>query len=94
MLFLGQVAVDQRQQGRGFGSILMHHVFQKACVIADAAGCHAIILDVIADGGAADFACRKAWYESFGFATFASNPARMFLAMKQVRAAVQGSSGA
>ena len=94
VLFLGQVAVDQRQRGRGFGSILMHHVFQKACVIADAAGCHAIILDVISDGGEADSACRKAWYESFGFATFASNPARMFLAMKQVRAAVQGSSGA
>ena len=71
----------------------MHHVFEKACVIADAAGCHAIILDVISDGGEAEFARRKAWYESFGFSTFASNPARMFLAMKQVRAVVQASTG-
>ena len=55
-------------------------------------GCHAIILDVISDGGEAELARRKAWYESFDFATFASNPARMFLAMRQVSAAVQASS--
>ena len=93
VLFLGQVAVDQGRRGKGFGSVLMHHVFQKACVIADAAGCHAIILDVISDGGEAEFVRRKSWYKSFGFAAFASNPARMFLAIKQVRAAVQASSG-
>ena len=93
VLFLGQVGVDERQQGRGLGSILMHHVFQKACVVADTAGCHAIILDVISDGGEAEFARRRSWYESFGFATFPSNPRRMFLAIKQVRAVVQASVG-
>ena len=93
VLFLGQVAVDKTQQGRGLGGILMHHVFQKACVIADNAGCHAIILDVISDGGEAEFTRRQSWYESFGFAFFASNPRRMFLAMKQVRTVVQASSG-
>ncbi len=93
VLFLGQVAVDEKEQGRGLGGILMHHVFEKACVIAAAAGCHAIILDVISDGGETEFARRKAWYESFGFETFPSNPARMFLAIKQVRAVVQTSSG-
>ena len=93
VLFLGQVAVDQAEQGKGLGGILLHHVFQKACVIADLAGCHAIVLDVISDGGEAEFACRKAWYGSFGFATFPSNPARLFLAMKQVRALVPTSSG-
>ena len=92
VLFLGQVAVDMAGQGRGLGGILMHHVFEKACLVADAAGCHAIILDVISDGGEPAFARRKAWYESFGFATFASNPARMFVAMKQVRAALRASS--
>ncbi len=89
VLFLGQVAVDRNEQGKGLGGILMHHVFEKACVIAAAAGCHAIILDVISDGGEADFARRRAWYEGFGFQIFPSNPARMFLAMTQVRTAVQ-----
>ena len=94
VLFLAQVAVDREAQGRGLGGILMHHVFEKACVIADAAGCHAIILDVISDGGEEEFARRKAWYGSFGFEAFASTPARMFVAMTQVRAVVQANSGA
>jgi len=51
-------------------------------------GCHAILLDVIADGGEEDFARRKTWYEGFGFAAFPSDPARMFLPMKQARASV------
>lgn len=93
VLFLGQVAVDRDAQGRGLGGILMHHVFEKACVIADAAGCHAILLDVISDGGKADFARRTEWYGNFGFAAFASDPSRMFLTMKQVRAIIQASSG-
>ena len=89
VLFLGQVAVDKTAQGRGFGGILMHHVFEKACAVSDVAGCHAILLDVVSDGGEEAFARRKAWYEGFGFASFPSNPARMFLALKQVRAVVQ-----
>ena len=92
MLFLGQVAVDKAAQNRGLGGILMHHIFAKACVVSDIAGCHAIILDVISDGGEEAFGRRKAWYESFGFASFASNPARMFLALKQARAVVQHGS--
>jgi len=88
-LFLGQVAVDKSVQGGGLGGILMHHVFEKAVNIADIAGCHAIILDVISDDGEQAFEHRKEWYESFGFTPFDSDRARMFLAMKQVRAVVQ-----
>ncbi len=78
VLFLGQVAVDRAAQGKGLGSIL----------IADVAGCHAIVLDVISDGGKTEYVGRRDWYESFGFTRFASNPARMFLALKHVRAVV------
>ena len=89
VLFLGQVAVDKAAQGDGLGGILMHHIFEKACLVSELAGCHAIILDVISDGGEEAFARRKSWYASFGFAPFTSDPARMFLAMKQARAAVR-----
>ena len=89
VLFLGQVAVDRTAQGRGLGGILMHHVFEKACAVSDMAGCYAILLDVIADGGEDDFARRKTWHGGFGFAAFPSNPARMFLSMKQARASVR-----
>ena len=85
VLFVGQIAVDLKAQRLVVGSILMHHAFEKACMIADQAGCHAILLDVMADGDDDAFSQRKAWYEAFGFQTFASNKARMFMTMKQVR---------
>ncbi|MDE0240459.1 MAG: GNAT family N-acetyltransferase [bacterium] len=93
VLFLGQVAVDRAAQGKGLGGILMHHVFEKAYMIADVAGCHAIVLDVISDGGESELVRRTGWYKSFGFASFASDPARMYLALKQVRAVVQAIPG-
>ena len=85
VLFLGQVAVDDMAQGLGVGSLLVHHVFEKACVVADEAGCHAVLLDVMSDGGPSAFARRKGRYEEFGFQGFPSNEARMFTAMKQIR---------
>ena len=85
VLFLGQVAVDRQVQGLGVGSVLMHHVFEKACVVADEVGCHAVLLDVMSDGGDDAFAKRQQWYEEFGFQSFASNPARMFMTVKQIR---------
>ena len=91
VLFLGQVAVDKEVRGEGLGGILMHHVFEKALTISEMAGCHAIILDIISDGGNEAFARRNAWYKDFGFTTFFSDPARMFLAIKQVRAVVKKS---
>jgi GNAT superfamily N-acetyltransferase len=89
VLFLGQVAVDLKAQGLGVGSLLMHHVFEKACVIADEAGCHAVLLDVMSDGDADVFAKRKGWYEEFGFQSFASNETRMFMTMRQIRQIVE-----
>ena len=85
VLFLGQVAVDHKAQGLGIGSLLMHHVFEKARVIAKEVGCHAILLDVMSDGNTDAFTRRKSWYEEFGFQTFASKEARMFMTMKQAR---------
>ena len=79
ILFLGQVAVDVKAQGLGIGGILMHHVFEKAVVILDQAGCHALVLDVMSDGGKEEFERRKGLCEAFGFQCFASNPARMFM---------------
>ncbi|WOI52222.1 GNAT family N-acetyltransferase [Parvularcula sp. LCG005] len=86
VLFLGQVAVDGRAQGQGLGGILMQHVFEKARLVADEAGCFALLLDVMTDGGEESFERRRAWYASFGFEPFPSRPARMFLTLKDVRA--------
>jgi Acetyltransferase (GNAT) family. len=84
-LFVGQVAVSEQIQGRGVGSILLTHAFAKAVAIANQAGCFAVVLDVLSDGGEEAFQKRKNWYTSFGFQEFPSSPARMFMTMKQVR---------
>ena len=88
ILFLGQVAISEAAQGQGLGSILMHHVFEKANTIDNEAGCFAIVLDVMSDGDTAAFKRRLEWYAAFGFQAFASNPSRMFMTMKQVRAII------
>lgn len=88
VLFLGQVAVTREAQGAGIGAVLMHHVFEKACRVSEQAGCFAVVLDVMADGGEAQFARRRDWYAAFGFRPFATNPSRMFVTMKYVRALV------
>lgn len=85
ILFLGQIAVSRRAQGQGIGSILMHHVFEKTRIIADQAGCFALVLDVLQDGGEQAFRRRHDWYADFGFQPFASNPARMFMTVQQIR---------
>lgn len=89
VLFLGQIAISTECQGYGLGHILMHHIFLKACTIADVAGCHAILLDVMSEGGEDAVNKRRSWYEAFGFQPFVSNPLRMFLPMSHVRASVQ-----
>ena len=85
VLFVGQVAVSNQFQGRGIGSILIAQVFAKAVAIADQAGCFALVLDVMSDGGDEAFGKRKNGYRSFGFQEFPSNSARLFMTMKQVR---------
>ncbi len=84
-IFLSMVAIDVSVQGKGLGGILLNHVFEKAKVVANQVGCYAIVLDVMSDGGTEKFKRRKAWYNSFGFHSFPSNPSRMFITLKEVR---------
>ncbi len=78
------VVVDESSE-----RILGDHVFRKANNISELAGCHAIILDVVSDGGKADLDRRSAWYEGFGLTPFPSNPSRKFMPMRQARTVVQ-----
>ena len=84
------LCVVQLSQGFGVGSLLMHHVFDKACVVASEAGCHAIILDVMSDGGEENLMRNeRPGIKGFGFQSFASNETRMFMTIKQVRMIVE-----
>lgn len=89
VLFLGQVAVGLPAQRKGLGSILLHHVFEKAVAVADKVGCYAVLLDAMGDGGEEKRQQRMDWYAQFGFRSFPSRQSRMFMTMKDVRALVQ-----
>lgn len=85
VLFLGQIAVDRKIQGRKIGSLLMVHVFQKAIMISNEAGCYAVLLDVMSDGDSDMYSRRLDWYKKFGFESFQSRKSRMFLPLKQIK---------
>ena len=53
-------------------------------------GIKAVVLDAIDDGGAEAFMRRMRFYGQLGFVSFPSRPARMFIAMATVRAALGG----
>lgn len=89
VLFLGQIAVTKEASGLGIGSLLMHHVFEKAVQLADWAGCWAIVLDVVDDDGDEAFSHRIGWYADFGFQVMPSRTCRMFMTMKDVRGVVE-----
>lgn len=88
-LYLSMVAVDRAAADGGLGGLLVIHAMQKAALVAEGAGCHAIVLDVMTDGGEAEIARRTGFYGRFGFRPFPSNPLRMFITMPEVRAVLE-----
>lgn len=88
VLFLGQIAVTKAAAGLGIGSLLMHHVFEKAVQVADHAGCWAVLLDAVDDDGPDALQRRMDWYRGFGFQAMPSKSGRMFMTLRQVRAVV------
>lgn len=89
ILFLGQVAVDRGEQGKGLGALVLIHALHKAVVLSNEVGCYAVLLDVMSDGGSHAFERRKSWYASFGFKSLPSLEHRMFVTMREVRSILQ-----
>lgn len=86
-VYLSMIAVDKRQQGRGFGRLLLADALKQAAAAADHIGIKAVILDVIEDGGPEVAERRHAFYRAIGFQPFPSRPTRLFIGIDTVRAA-------
>lgn len=82
-IYLSMIAVGRATQRAGLGSILLDHAKQKALVVADSIGAHAVVLDVLDDDG--DAAQRIAWYAKHGFQPFPDAPLKMFLPIRTIR---------
>ena len=88
--YLSIVGVDQRVQGQGLGQVLLVDALKRVLPLSEEIGLAAVILDVIADGGAEETARRTRFYERMGFQSMPSRPTRMYFSMKNIRAAFEG----
>ena len=87
--YLSMIAVDRRAQGQGLGRILLADALKRLIPVSAEIGVAAVVLDVFEDDGAEAAARRRAFYVGMGFRCFPSNPSRMFLMLKDIRAAFE-----
>lgn len=84
MVLLARLAVDQADQGAGFGALLLAEALRKAVAAGEAAAARLVVVDA-ANEQAARF------YERHGFILAPDQTLRLHRRMKDVRASVQAS---
>ena len=71
---LGRMGVHQKEQGKGFGSILLVDAIKRCCLVSQEVGVYAIVVD-------AKNVKARAFYEHFGFTRLPQHPMRLILPM-------------
>lgn len=74
---IGRLAVDRRQQGKGWGETLLMHALQKVAQVSREVGIFALVLD-------AKDASAKAFYQKYGFIPFVDQPLKLFLPLETI----------
>jgi len=90
--FISMIGVDSRYQGRGFGGDLLVDGLRRIAGAAAEIGIRVVLLDVFDCGNPARVEKRRRLYASYGFASFPSNPLRMYLPLSEVEALISGES--
>lgn len=85
MVLLARLAVDQSEQGRGFGARLLAEALRKAVAAGEVAAARLIVVDAIDDNAAR-------FYERHGFLPAPEHPHRLYRRMKDVRASLPESA--
>jgi len=76
-MLLARLAVDQSQQGKGLGLVLLNLAFKKVGNIALEAGVHLLVVDALDDGAAR-------FYQKFGFIPLPERPLKLILPMTTI----------
>lgn len=77
---LGRLAVDTEYHGQRLGATLLTHAMKRAADAAEVVALYALVVDAKDDAA-------KRFYRHFGFQEFADVPMRLFIPMRQLRAA-------
>ncbi len=80
-VLIARLAVDTKQQGNGLGSRLLVHALRGAVAISEHAGLEVVIVDALNTDA-------MAFYRRYGFASFADDPLRLFVTLKQITASL------
>ena len=81
VILLARLAVDATEKGQGLGAGLLKDALLRAVQAADLIGCRAVMVHAKDEGA-------RAFYERFGFEPSPTDPLRLFLLMKDVRASI------
>lgn len=81
MVLLARLAVDESQQGRGVGAMLLAEALRKAVAAGEVAAARLIVVDAVDEDVAA-------FYQRYGFVPAPENPLRFYRRMKDVRASL------
>lgn len=79
---LARLAIDRRQQRKGYGQILMVEAMKKTLVVAENIG----IIGFFVDAKNHD---ARVYYGQFGFISFRERPLEMFLPLATLRQAIE-----
>jgi len=82
---LARLAVDQSQQGKGVGAMLLAEALRKAVAAGEVAAARLIVVDAVDDNAAA-------FYERYGFVRAPEHPLRLYGRMKDVRDSLDSSA--
>jgi len=78
-LLLARLAVDAARQGTGLGSLLLLDALRVSALVADAVGARVLVVHALHEKAAA-------FYSAQGFIPFETDPLRLYLPMKDIRA--------
>jgi GNAT superfamily N-acetyltransferase len=81
LILLARLAVDGCEKGKGLGAGLLKDALLRAAQAADIVGCRAVMVHAKDDGA-------KTFYQRFGFEQSTTDPFRLFLLMKDVKASL------
>jgi predicted N-acetyltransferase YhbS len=81
VILLARLAVDGSEKGKGLGTGLLKDALLRAVQAADIVGCRALMVHAKDDGA-------RAFYQRFGFQPSPSDPFRLFLLMKDIKASL------
>lgn len=81
VILLARLAVDRAEKGQGIGAGLLKDALARVLQAADIVGCRAVMVQAKDEDA-------RAFYQRFGFERSTSDPFRLFLLLKDIKASL------